>query len=264
MRPQAGGRLPTGRSRAATLRMDLCLSDRTLRDWRESWANDKLHPGSRGRPSKRASQDQRLEMIGILWMLGVGTGWDAIKPSFPDLSRREGRRLLRRVRKLWKRLERDGELALEWKRPGTVWALDFTDAPNAIDAMYPYILDVRDLASGKQLMSLPCEDETEATATAAMKALIAQHGAPLVLKADNGLGVHRDGLPGRARGMRNDSPLFPAAPSRIQWILRGRPWIDQDASPPPRGPKGPRGDLDLRRRRGGKARDERDGKAPGR
>lgn len=125
-------------------------------------------------------------MIGILWALGVGTGWDAIKPFFPDLSRREVRRLLRRVRKLWKRFEKEGELALEWTRPGTVWALDFTDAPNLIDAKYPYILDVRDLSSGKQLMSLPCEDETEASATAAIKALIAEHGAPLVLKADNG------------------------------------------------------------------------------
>lgn len=166
--------------------MDLCLSDRTLRDWSESWANDKLEPGSRGRPSKRASQDQRLKMIGILWTLGVGTGWDVIQPFFPDLARREGRRLLRRVRRLWRHFEREGELALEWLRPGTVWALDFTDAPNSIDARYPYLLDVRDLASGKVLMSLPCEDETEATATAAMKALIAQHGAPLVLKADNG------------------------------------------------------------------------------
>jgi transposase InsO family protein len=166
--------------------LDLCLSDRTLRDWRESWANDKLHPGSRGRPSKRASSDQRLKMIGILWVLGVGTGWDVIKTFFPDLSRREARRLLRRVRKLWKHFEREGELALEWPRPGTVWALDFTDAPNSIDGKYPYILDVRDLASGKQLMSLPCEDETEATATAALRALIAQYGAPIVLKSDNG------------------------------------------------------------------------------
>lgn len=125
-------------------------------------------------------------MIGVLWVLGADTGWDVIKPLFPDLPRREGRRCLRRTRKLWRQFERDGELALTWLRPGTVWALDFTDAPNAIDAKYPYILDVRDLASGKQLMSLPCEDETEATAIAAIKALIAKYGAPLVLKADNG------------------------------------------------------------------------------
>jgi transposase InsO family protein len=125
-------------------------------------------------------------MIGILWVLGVGTGWDVIKTFFPDLSRREVRGLLDRVRRLWRRLERVGELSLTWLREGTVWAIDFTDAPHPIDAKYPYILNVRDLASGKQLMSLPCEDESEATATAALASLIAQYGAPLLLKADNG------------------------------------------------------------------------------
>ena len=40
---------------------------------------------------------------------------------------------------------------------GTVWAVDFAQAPQPIDGVYPYLLAVRDLASSKQLLWLPVE-----------------------------------------------------------------------------------------------------------
>jgi transposase InsO family protein len=124
--------------------------------------------------------------LGLLWVLGPTTGWETLRPYLPDVGRRELRRLLRRTRKAWKRLDRVGALALSWKRPGTVWAMDFTDAPRPIEGLYPRMLLVRDLASGQTLLALPCEDETAWTAVAALKSLFLEHGAPLVLKADNG------------------------------------------------------------------------------
>jgi hypothetical protein len=45
---------------------------------------------------------------------------------------------------------------------------------------------VRDLASGQQLLWLPVADESARTAVDALAALFSQHGAPLVLKSDNG------------------------------------------------------------------------------
>ena len=49
-----------------------------------------------------------------------------------------------------------------------------------------YLLNVRDLASGKVLMSLPCEAETEEVALAVLRLLFEKYGPPIVLKADNG------------------------------------------------------------------------------
>jgi transposase InsO family protein len=51
---------------------------------------------------------------------------------------------------------------------------------------FPRILIVRDLASRCTLLSLPCADESAATVIGALTSLFAEHGAPLVLKTDNG------------------------------------------------------------------------------
>jgi len=75
---------------------------------------------------------------------------------------------------------------LHWQRPGAVWALDFAEAPHAIDGIYPYLLAVRDLASGRQLLWQPVRAQTTAVVLAELRLLFALHGAPLVLKTDNG------------------------------------------------------------------------------
>jgi transposase InsO family protein len=45
---------------------------------------------------------------------------------------------------------------------------------------------VRDLASGRYLLALPCLDVTEATAGAVLAALFLKDGPPLMLMLDNG------------------------------------------------------------------------------
>jgi transposase InsO family protein len=75
---------------------------------------------------------------------------------------------------------------LHWRRPGTVWAADFSEPRQPIDGVYPRLLAVRDLASGYQLLWLPVADESEETAVHGLQSLFQQYGAPLVLKSDNG------------------------------------------------------------------------------
>lgn len=164
----------------------LHLSARTLRTWVKGWREDGLAPRQRGRPADRADADDVARMLGLLWVLGPSTGWDTLSPYFEHVSRNELRGLLKRARKLWKRLSRRGCLALKWEVAGTVWAMDFTDPPSPVEGQYPKLLLVRDLASGKTLLALPCPDETAETAIAALKCLFLEHGAPLVLKSDNG------------------------------------------------------------------------------
>jgi transposase InsO family protein len=102
------------------------------------------------------------------------------------MARRELRDLLRRYRRVLRRRRRLLLRVLHWTRPGAVWAIDFAEPPLPIEGCYPRLLAVRDLASGYQLLWLPARDESAGTACAALEGLFREHGAPLVLKSDNG------------------------------------------------------------------------------
>jgi len=86
------------------------------------------------------------------------------------------------------RRNRESELIyqLSWLGPGRVWAMDYMKPPRPIDGIYKKVLDVRDLASGKLLDSLPVPEEAAFQTRALLERLFAEHGAPLVLKCDNG------------------------------------------------------------------------------
>jgi transposase InsO family protein len=64
--------------------------------------------------------------------------------------------------------------------------MDFSEPPQPIEGIYPYLLAVRDLASHQQLLWLPVFDMTADTTIETLWMLFVLHGAPLVLKADNG------------------------------------------------------------------------------
>src|SRR5262249_35898607 len=83
--------------------------------------------------------------------------------------------------------------------PGSVWAMDFSHPPHRIDGCFPAILNVRDLASHQQLLWLPVLREDAATAVDALDDLFATHGAPLVLKCDNGPPFRAQATKGLAR-----------------------------------------------------------------
>jgi transposase InsO family protein len=102
------------------------------------------------------------------------------------MARREVEDLLRRCRWVARRRRRLLTRTLHWTRPGSVWAVDFAEPPQPVEGCYGRLLAVRDLASGHQLLWLPVPDEAAATAAAALEGLFREHGAPLVLKSDNG------------------------------------------------------------------------------
>jgi transposase InsO family protein len=65
-------------------------------------------------------------------------------------------------------------------------AWTFTETPCLIDGLGAYLCAVRDLGSGQQLLWLPVPAATAEVAVAALRGLFVGHGAPLVLKTDNG------------------------------------------------------------------------------
>jgi hypothetical protein len=164
----------------------LHLSPRTLRQWchdrRQRHASVRLL----GRPTQRGAVSERNEVIALLDELGPRLGVPTLQSCFPRLARAELADLLGRYRRLWRLRQRQALCVLHWQVAGSVWAMDFAEAPLPIDGIYPYLLAVRDLASGMQLLWQPLRAANAIEASAALVALFVQHGAPLVLKTDNG------------------------------------------------------------------------------
>jgi transposase InsO family protein len=164
----------------------LHVTARTLRQWRhdDTAARDSIR--LLGRPASRSAPDQRNAVIHYLDRYGPGVGLPPLREAFPTMTRAELDDLLTRYRRVWRQRQRQPLCVLTWTTPGTVWAMDFAEAPAAIDGVGPYLLAVRDLASGRQLLWQPLRAATAAAAAEALAGLLVVHGAPLVLKSDNG------------------------------------------------------------------------------
>jgi hypothetical protein len=106
----------------------------------------------------------------------------ALKQLFPQVPRAT----LRDLRDDWIDEHRIEPSHLIWSTAGAVWAADFTEVPMPIDGLFPCILLVRDLASLAILLAAPCMAMTADAAGFHFRQLFYQHGAPLVLKTDNG------------------------------------------------------------------------------
>jgi transposase InsO family protein len=164
----------------------LHLSPRTLRDWYADCRIELPRIHLLGRPTLRSSLEDRTAVLDVLNELGPTTSVATLRECFPGMPRAELEDLLRRYRHVWQKRYHAAPHTLHWTRVGAVWAIDFSEAPCLIDGICPYLLAVRDLASHQQLLWLPTEDMTAETTIDALQMLFTIHGAPLVLKADNG------------------------------------------------------------------------------
>lgn len=164
----------------------LGLAPRTLAAWNQQWRQERLHAVPRGRPCRRASVARRNEIIAFLRQVGPGLGLPSLQARFPEVARAELSNLQRRFRRVYRRQHRRLLRSLQWQTPGTVWALDHCQAPEPIDGVFPYILNVRDLASGQVLGWIPVTAADAQTTLRLVERLFHEHGPPLVLKSDNG------------------------------------------------------------------------------
>jgi len=162
------------------------LSPRTLRAWRNQSTRDRLPPRARGRRSTRSSRDQRNAVVHFINDRGPCVGLLTLRAAFPTMRRVELADQLTRYRTACRRLFRAPMSRLTWLRTGAVWAMDFVEAPELIDGRFPFLLSIMDLASRYTLRWSPVPHEDAATVLAHLGDLFADHGAPLVLKCDNG------------------------------------------------------------------------------
>jgi transposase InsO family protein len=126
--------------------------------------------------------------------MGPHVGLPTLRNLMPDMPRNELVELQRRYRNAYRRKNSKLIHALKWKHPGAVWAMDHSQPPTRIDGVYSRLLVVRDLASGQQLLALPCTGEDQQTVQQALEALFRWYGRPLVLKSDNGTGFKANEL----------------------------------------------------------------------
>jgi transposase InsO family protein len=171
------------RSAAADL---LDVSIRTLNHWRRSFVTNSLSAVPLGRPTQVASVDQRNTVLRHIAEHGPRVGVPRLWNEFPNHARRELEDLLRRYRHVWRQKHPEQLRQLHWQTPGSVWAIDFHGPRLPIDGACPYLLAVRDLASGYVPLWLPTRDATAAAVMGALEPLFVCQGAPLVLKSDNG------------------------------------------------------------------------------
>ena len=159
----------------------------TLQRWVEQWTEDRLAIRELGRPLERADRPVRTQILAALGLLGPETPVAVLQELFPNTARRELEDILRRYRFVNRKR---GTLlhVLHWRNDGACWAMDFTEAPVAIDTTYPHVLVVRDLGSGKLLLALPATSQDAQVVRDALDLLFLEYGAPLVLKSDNGSG----------------------------------------------------------------------------
>lgn len=164
----------------------LHVNAHTLAGWEKGWRSNRLALKPRGRTLKQTDRITRECILAVYYLAGPGIGLPTLRGLFPTAPKCDLQEMLQRLRA--SDLHKGGYMlkALRWWSAGSVWAVDHLDAPQPVDGIYPYVLAVRDLSSGFQLMALPVKTKEADEVVAAMQALFIEHGAPLVLKSDQG------------------------------------------------------------------------------
>jgi len=180
----------------------LNLSPRTLRQWDQGCRlsqPETITLVGVGRPAARSPLQVRQEIIDYFKLTGPGIGVPTLQERFRDVARAELADLLARYRAVCRARHASWQRVLHWQTPGRVWAADFTEPSRyggvglpPIAGRYPYLLAVRDLASGCMLAWQALPNLTEEVTSEALARLFARHGAPVVLKMDNGSAFRAD------------------------------------------------------------------------
>ena len=163
----------------------LGTSVRTLSHWKGLRERYELKPKPRGRPVEPLDRETRDRIEKVLDLLGAFEGLPVLQRLFPKVPRAELEAQLRRYRDKWVGEHHVDVYACRWLRAGVVWAMDFAEPPRPVDGLYPYVLSVRDLGSGKSLLWLPLEHKSGQAVHDALKVLFLRWGAPLLIKEDN-------------------------------------------------------------------------------
>jgi hypothetical protein len=174
------------RQTSRTIAGRLTVSASALSRWLRRWSENRLGLRPRGRPGEEIERNIRDASMEVFGLMGPHATVTALGDLFPQVPRGALETLLLRCRRVFQRGLFWRLQTLRWTRVGSVWGMDFTEAPAPIDGVYRYLLLIRDLASGRLLLTLPCVSQSASVTLAALRTLFLWCGKPLVLKMDNG------------------------------------------------------------------------------
>lgn len=115
-----------------------------------------------------------------------GLGIRALRAQIPGLPRNATLAYVRRLRRIRAKRRRRVLRRLQWAVAGAVWAIDGTWLDTPVEGGGRRALVVVELASRRVLALDAVPGERAKDTVRCLTALIAAHGAPLVLKLDNG------------------------------------------------------------------------------
>jgi transposase InsO family protein len=164
----------------------LHLSAATLREWQRQEKRGALGPNLLGRPGYGCSRRTIRDIRDLFWEVGPEVSVEYLRERMWWVPRAIIERVIRACKREFKR----GQLArlqmLWWEKAGRSWSCDWTDPEAPIDGAERKVFVLRDLASGKNLQSLPSSRQSALLATRILEHQFIIHGAPLVVKTDGG------------------------------------------------------------------------------
>lgn len=115
-----------------------------------------------------------------------GIGLPRLRATIPGLPKNSAAAFLKRVKRVRGRRRGRRWCVLQWLVAGAVWAIDGTWFDRPVAGRGRRALVVVEMHSRRTLCVESVAGERAAAVIACLRRLIALHGAPLVLKADNG------------------------------------------------------------------------------
>ena len=162
------------------------VTDRTLRRWRRRERAGQPLSSPAGRPPTPVDREQRQGVIRALIELGPYAGVPAIRALCKEVPYRLIAKIKRRFARVLQQRWGWYRKRLRWLHAGAVWAMDFTKPKAKLPGVANRLLHVRDVASGAELLVMPCRGERSIAVRVALSVLFLALGVPLLIKMDNG------------------------------------------------------------------------------
>ncbi len=162
------------------------VSVRTMCRWRQRERDGKPLSCPAGRPPTPVDREERQGVIRALIELGPCAGVPAIRALYKKVPYRQIAQMKRRFCRVLQLRWGWYRKRLLWLRAGAAWAMDFTKPKAKLPGRDGRLLHVRDLASGAELLVVPCRGERSRVVRAALTVLFLALGVPLLIKMDNG------------------------------------------------------------------------------
>jgi len=139
----------------------------------------------RGRRRSELTPAQRVAVAEMV-RKKPSVGLPALRRAIPGLPKNSTAAFLKRLKRVRGRRRSRSWSALQWLVSGAVWAIDGTLFDQPVGANGRRALVVVEMHSRRTLCVESVPGERAGAVIACLQRLIAKHGAPLVLKADNG------------------------------------------------------------------------------